>query len=72
MEDRESKRPAPFGMDEDQRTKENERLITRKRKRKGTPRKLVLCNENFSISESFQQRPTEYFSNQGRSYSGLD
>ena len=72
MEDRESKRPAPFGMDEDQRTKENERLITRKRKRKGTPRRLVLHNENISISEPFPQRPTEYLSNQGRSYSGLD
>ncbi|XWS66278.1 hypothetical protein CRYUN_Cryun05aG0185700 [Craigia yunnanensis] len=64
MEDRESKLPAPFGMDEDQRKKENKRLITRKRKRKGTPRRLVLCNEN-SISESFHQRPIEYFPNQG-------
>ncbi|XWS08098.1 hypothetical protein CRYUN_Cryun41cG0049700 [Craigia yunnanensis] len=69
MEKRESKLPPPFGMDGDQKNKEEkDRLITRKRKRKGTPTKLVLCNENFSISESFQQRPTEYFSNQG----GLD
>ena len=71
MEERERKLPVPFGMDGDQKT-EKERLITRKWKRKGTPRKLVLCNENFSISESFQQRPTKYFSNQGRSDSGLD
>ncbi|XP_022743998.1 AT-hook motif nuclear-localized protein 8-like [Durio zibethinus] len=64
MEEGESKLPAPFGMDEDQRNKENDRLITRKRKRKGTPSGFVLCNEDFSISQSFHQRPTEYFSNQ--------
>lgn len=68
MEERESKLPAPFGVDEDQRKRENERLIARKRKRKGTPRRLVLCNENFSTAESFNQRPSEYVPNQ----EGLD
>ncbi|XWS75265.1 hypothetical protein CRYUN_Cryun01aG0071100 [Craigia yunnanensis] len=68
MEEGGSKLPAAFGMDEDKKEEEKERLITRKRKRKGTPRRLVLCNEDFSISECFHQRPTEYFSNQ----EGLD
>ncbi|KAG4203324.1 hypothetical protein ERO13_A05G394100v2 [Gossypium hirsutum] len=64
MEDRESMLAALFGMDEDQREKEQERLISRKRKRKGIPRKLVLCNEKLSTSESFHRSPTEYFSNE--------
>ncbi|TYJ38181.1 hypothetical protein E1A91_A05G426400v1 [Gossypium mustelinum] len=64
MEDRESMLAALFGMDEDQREKEQERLIARKRKRKGIPRKLVLCNEKLSTSESFHRSPTEYFSNE--------
>ncbi|XVE75508.1 hypothetical protein DITRI_Ditri12bG0099300 [Diplodiscus trichospermus] len=63
MEEKESKLPAPFGMDAGRRKKENERLITRKMKRKGTPRRLV-SKENISASESFQQRPTENFSSQ--------
>ncbi|KAK8536075.1 hypothetical protein V6N12_012737 [Hibiscus sabdariffa] len=60
MEDRESK-AAPFAMDEDQGKKEQERLITRKRKRKGIPRKLVR-NEKFSICESSRQNATDFFS----------
>lgn len=58
MEDREIKLPTPIGMDEDRR-KEEERLITRRMKRKRTPRKLVLYDEIFTISESLHQRPTE-------------
>ncbi|XVE68657.1 hypothetical protein DITRI_Ditri09bG0086400 [Diplodiscus trichospermus] len=68
MEDEKSKLSAPFGMGEDKKIEEKERLITRKRKRKGSPRKLVLRNENFSLSESYHQRPAECFSNQ----EGLD
>ncbi|KAH1038167.1 hypothetical protein J1N35_039910 [Gossypium stocksii] len=64
MEDRESMLAALFGMDEDQREKEQERLIARKRKRKGIPRKLVLCNEKLSTSESSHRSPAEYFSNE--------
>ncbi|KAG8501793.1 hypothetical protein CXB51_004752 [Gossypium anomalum] len=64
MEDRESMLAALFGMDEDQREKEQERLIARKRKRKGIPRKLVLFNENLSTSESFYRSRAEYFSNE--------
>ncbi|XVF75697.1 hypothetical protein PTKIN_Ptkin13bG0207600 [Pterospermum kingtungense] len=67
MEDRESKCPAPSEMEGEQNNKENERLISRKRKRKGTPRRLVICNGKVPVSESSHQRPTEYSSNQGGS-----
>ncbi|KAB2033519.1 hypothetical protein ES319_D04G023200v1 [Gossypium barbadense] len=55
MEDRESMLAAHFGMDEDQREKEQERLIARK---------LLLCNEKLSTSESFHRSHAEYFSNE--------